>query len=464
MEVLSMFGAQLGQAGIFGIFQPVLNALQYASYQKTPNLIPDPMTLVALRHRGKLEPAKYVDLMTALGYSESLAESIYETSNQILGIGEIINLDRRNIVKGEALDTLKEYAGVDDPQYALIKKAQEPLASARDVIEFAVREVYSPEIAEEFGQYERAREIFQKAKDDLAAIGMPEELFTKYWAAHWALPSLGEGFEMLHRGVIREDELDKLLEAADYMPRWREYLKEITYTPYTRVDIRRMHKIGVLSSYDVFSAYVDLGYNFNSGNHHHQTREEAWGCEQCRAESHAGRITEFVIRYNGDPEQLYQTDTEVRANKERDLTKAEILRGYHNRLIEPETAKDYLMNLGYDEAEAEYYLHSEDYKIIQHEIESMIGYVHDGFIKGLFSENDAVARLGSLNLKGPYIDQLLSKWQTEREIKNRLPSRADLMNFYKAGIIDEPTLRDELSKQNYPDKYIDWYIKSLSKR
>ena len=75
------------------------------------------------------------------------------------------------------------------------------------------------------------------------------------------LPSIGQGFEMLHRRVIEDADLDLLLRALDVMPFWREKLKDISYNPLTRVDVRRMHRIGVLEEEGVFNAYLDVGYN-----------------------------------------------------------------------------------------------------------------------------------------------------------------------------------------------------------
>ncbi|GAH93918.1 unnamed protein product, partial [marine sediment metagenome] len=44
---------------------------------------------------------------------------------------------------------------------------------------------------------------------------------------HWSLPSPSQGFEMLHRGVIDEAELNMLLRALDIMPFWREKLTKV---------------------------------------------------------------------------------------------------------------------------------------------------------------------------------------------------------------------------------------------
>ena len=45
--------------------------------------------------------------------------------------------------------------------------------------------------------------------------GISEEWARKYWIAHWDQPSIGQGFEMLHRGVIGPATLDMLFRAIE---------------------------------------------------------------------------------------------------------------------------------------------------------------------------------------------------------------------------------------------------------
>ncbi|GAJ12939.1 unnamed protein product, partial [marine sediment metagenome] len=127
-----------------------------------------------------------------------------------------------------------------------------------DIITMAVREAFTPAIAEKFGQYQDFPADLEKYA---AQKGLSEEWAKRYWAAHWALPSPQQGFEMLHRGVINSPELDMLLRASDVMPFWRDRLTAIAYRTLTRVDVRRMYKEGVLDEREVYEAYQDHGYS-----------------------------------------------------------------------------------------------------------------------------------------------------------------------------------------------------------
>ena len=126
-----------------------------------------------------------------------------------------------------------------------------------DIITMAVREAFTPDIAARFGQYddypEELTEWGQKK-------GLSEDWTKRYWAAHWGLPSPQQGFEMLHRGIIDQDELNMLLRALDVMPFWRSRLTAMAFRPLTRVDVRRMYKEGILDEAGVYKAYLDNGY------------------------------------------------------------------------------------------------------------------------------------------------------------------------------------------------------------
>ncbi|GAJ02949.1 unnamed protein product, partial [marine sediment metagenome] len=132
----------------------------------------------------------------------------------------------------------------------------------------------------------------------------------RYWAAHWSLPSPQQGFEMLHRGVIGFDDLNMLLRALDVMPFWRDKLVEIAYRPLSRVDVRRMFKLGVLDVKGVRKAYTDIGYNpYN-----------------------ADLMTEFTIEYVKEaPKKISTTDA---------------LSAYKNHLIEVGELRNMLTDAG----------------------------------------------------------------------------------------------------------------------
>jgi hypothetical protein len=146
--------------------------------------------------------------------------------------------------------------------------AKEPtnLPGPQDLVSMELREVFRPS--------ERSEQLQPPPSDDfrkyMLELGYSEYWASSYWAAHWRLPSIENGFEMFHRlrpGAVpstlsfTRSDLERLLKRSDVLPAYIPKLVEIAYSPYTRVDVRRMYRLGILSESQVKEAYLDLGYN-----------------------------------------------------------------------------------------------------------------------------------------------------------------------------------------------------------
>lgn len=312
------------------------------------------------------------------------------------------------------------------------------LPGPQDLIRMAVREVFTPEIAAKYGQYEDFPADFVEWSEK---IGLTEKWAKNYWAAHWDLPSATQGFEMFHRGVISEGDLKVLLRALDVMPYWRDKLIQIAYTPYTRVDVRRMHKLGILNREAVKRSYLDLGYN----------------------EERAENMTRFTEKYNADPEPSERTESDERQAKNRDLTTAQVTSGYRKGLFTEEDARAGLEALGYDAEEADFYLALEDLKREQERKEEYVSNFRQLFVTGIIDRSQVRKDLSGLNFADAEVDQLVEVWELERLRRVERPTRADLDRFLKAGIIDADTYKAEMKELGYSDRYLGWYISYTQK-
>ena len=438
-----LLGAIIGIAAsntVAPILQPGSNALAQQAFAKWPNAIPGIADLVQMRWKGYIQPNEYNDAMAKLGYSADWSTKIYGDSERLLDGTSLVSLARRDPDKWDEVTEELHYQGWTDPRIEQLKRVSEAIPSVRDVIEFAVREVYTPEIAERFGQFDKADAVYTAAKDDIEAVGVSEDNFRKYWAAHWELPSITQGYEMLHRSVITTDDLDLLMEAADVMPFWREKLKAISYEPYTRVDVRRMHKLGILSDDDLVRSYMDLGYD----------------------EDHAGTMADFTIRYNASPEMTEQTPEDIEKAKLKGTTRSAVLKAYHDQILTKDEAADALTTIGVGPESIELYLTMEDYKREDEIITTRIETTHTAYTRNIWDSTKAIATLGELNLPGKQIDALMEKWDLERKARPAKPSKSELFNFEKAGIISKSDLVSELKTYGYSDQYIGWYTRYLA--
>ena len=74
------------------------------------------------------------------------------------------------------------------------------------------------------------------------------------------------------------------------------------------------------------------------------------------------------------------------------------------------------------------------------------------------SQTQVYSALSGLNLPSKYIDNLFSIWYLELSTKLTLPTKSEVLGFYKKGIIDKVTVTQELSKLGYNKIYISWYL------
>ncbi|GAI76102.1 unnamed protein product, partial [marine sediment metagenome] len=233
----------------------------------------------------------------------------------------------------------------------------------------------------------------------LKAQGLSEDWARKYWYAHWETPSIQQGFEMVHRGVIDFKELNDLFRTIEIPPFWRDKLTEIAFLPFTRVDVRRMHKLGVLTDDELMYAYMDAGY----------------------AEDKAIKMMEFTKAYN--------------AENEISLTKAQILSGFSDYILTDGEAGDMLVLLGFSADEAGFLISYEEYKRDVKLQTEIIKSTKKRFLLGLEDITATSDTLNQQNLSSKKIDVLLDSWQLEKYDKLKVPTKAELARFLKSNII-----------------------------
>jgi len=327
--------------------------------------------------------------------------------------------------------------------------------------------------------------------ENAAKIGLSDEWSRNYWAAHWTLPSIMQGFTMMHRRVISQADLQMLLKAQDIMPFWRDKLVDISFNPLTRVDVRRMHDTGVLNRRQVFDAYLDVGFN----------------------QENAERMTEFTIRYNAD-------DIEGSGGKLKELTRSVIqsaykkgvishvdalarlqelgygipdsqllldlldyeeqldllpdekkqitarlntltIKAYTSRAISKIEATDTLRDSGYTGVEIEALLTTAD---LEHDLDfkaELISQVKQLYFDETINILDLRVILETNDFIPDEIDMLIGELNVFKFLRGRKPTRADLRKAFNRGIYTLDEYAKELGGLGYPDKYVRLYYKTM---
>ena len=214
------------------------------------------------------------------------------------------------------------------------------------------------------------------------------------------------------------------MSAQDIIPGWRDALIAISYSPYTRVDIRRMYDVGVLDEQQVFEAYQDIGYD----------------------KVKARTLTDFTVELAGDDDEL--------PDELEGITRSSVIASYKDGVIDRTTADELLDLVGVGESARAVYLTSADLDIDREErldeVELILTEYENG-ARGLLS---AQLELNNLPLTQLEKEKTEKKLRRIRVKKIKMPTKAQLDKFFSAGLIDDKEYEDQLERMGYPDTYI----------
>lgn len=356
------------------------------------------------------------------GISDEHIDLMFLANYRIYPEQTVMILWLRKVITDDEMFMRMRELGYTDTRTKEIMQSWSIIPGPSDLFHLVAKEAFEPELVRLMGLGD---EFPEEQLEWMEKQGVSRFWSQKYWAAHWEQPSIMQGFEMLHRDVIGLEQLDMLFKTVEIPPYWRDKLTQIAYMPYTRVDVRRMHKTGVLTDEQLLRSYMDLGYDLE----------------------HAAKMTEFTKVFN--------------KGSEKDLSKGEILKGYREKLLDRKTVFGYLKALGYDENESNYYLDFEDYKEAKDFQDDQITNIRLQHKKNIISDFKARQKLDYLGLPGSQTDMLLEKWKISRISNTKMPTKEDLGKFLSAGIIDDSVFMEEMQKIGFPEKYTVWFLQLL---
>lgn len=391
-----------------------------------PYRIMEPADVVSALHFDLIDKGLATEFLRKTGYTESAAGMLINIGDFRPPAGELVVWWLRDFISDEQFNIGLKKQGWVDEDIVQLRKAAFFIPPVQDLITMAVREVFTPEIAEQFGQFEDFPPEFVK---QALKQGVSEEWAKRYWGAHWSLPSVQMGFEMLHRQVVTEDELKLLLRASDVMPFWRDKLVEISFSPLTRVDIRRMHKLEVLSEEQVNKAYHDIGYN----------------------DDNAKLLTDFTLRLNastgGEDDQALG-----------DLTRANIIRFFKDGVFDRQAAFDTLILTGVSEDAAQLFLLSAELELQADFRKDAIDLIIEQAKAGVINFTDAQNQLNALGLEELEKQSAINKLLREQSKQNKLPSKGDLDKMIKAGLITGDEYLDNIQRLGFSKFWSDKFL------
>jgi hypothetical protein len=408
---------------LLGIYPPLATAYSKWTYSLTPNMIPGLGDLIELDYRKLITHDSYQDYAKQNGFAPHWSQLLYNGGKSLLTAGDYIKLWRRGELPVNELDRYLEQLRFSPEGIQQIKKVTEFFPSPQDLISFAVREVYSPDIVSKFGQME---DIPKKYLEEASKAGLPEEQAKNLWAAHWLLPGANQGFDMLHRDIIDEATLKMLLTALDIMPYWRDMLIKLSYNPLTRVDVRRMHAMGVLKEKGVFDAYRAVGYS----------------------PENAELMLDFTKRYNAD--------------EGTGLTRATVQKSYKIGLITGAQFRDYLKSFGYTDDVVEYWINVTEYEKSLAEVEAFKTELFLQYRVGSITLDDVRQELNYKGLPAEYTEIAIAEEIEKPSEKIKMATRADLERWLLLQIIDETIYSGQMKMLGYRQTDIENYLTEIT--
>jgi hypothetical protein len=182
----------------------------------------------------------------------------------------------------------------------------------------------------------------------------------------------------------------------------------------TRIDVRRMYRLGVLTPVEVEKAYKDAGYS----------------------PENAKRLTEFVVR-----------DT---VQSQSGLSISKIVTAYKNGYATRQDAYNAIQKTGVRSENIDDILDSADRQLGWQRIKDGIAGIRNQYKQKLITVEQARSQLLGLRLDTQKVSLLLTQWEADGAKEQKtLWSKADTLAMMKKGIITTSRASQELSLLGY---------------
>lgn len=261
-------------------------------------------------------------------------------------------------------DDLKDQ-GWDDERIAIAKELSNIIPPLADMVRFADYSSFDPEVIAKWREFYDAPGWI---REPFSLLGVTGEWADKYWFSHWVQPGRYELSLMHRRGLINDDDVKLAYRTMGYSPYWQDLLLNLVKEVPTRVDVRRWWDMRTIDEARLREIYHAQGYYGKDLEDYVLWTKVYVAFPDLIARWKNGFITLDEVRAEltgyGMPadrlEELIQTKMKAtegeRTATERDLTKTEIYKGVKKGLITWGEGLEFLMDLGYDEDEANYIL------------------------------------------------------------------------------------------------------------
>ena len=232
-----------------------------------------------------------------------------------------------------------------------------------DLIHWQAREVFEPSMISKYGLDSEFGEIDQAIFDK---AGMLPEQTLNYWRAHWVHPDWRQVATMYHRGEITFDDIERWYRVVEIPPYWRDKLTGITWDLPNRIETRMMARYGLvdkpwlvehLKKVGLHEDYRGIAADFMLAMGIRMDISSRYSKGWLTSEDVKSEIATFGLS-DDIADRLYQWIVKNvsgdRVTTEKNLTKADILKGIKKGVVTVDEGKELLSDLGYEADEVDY--------------------------------------------------------------------------------------------------------------
>ncbi|MCD6094180.1 MAG: hypothetical protein J7J51_05285 [Candidatus Omnitrophica bacterium] len=217
------------------------------------------------------------------------------------------------------------------------------------------------------------------------------------------------------RGIIDRKSAEDFLRRQGYSEEFIKVLFDLEKRELSRSELDRLYKYGLIDDRSYIQGLIKLGY-----------KEE-------------------------DAELMLSIIKGDRTEKERDLTKSEILSGYKAGIITKDDAMSLLTQLGYSPEEAEFLIALADATKRREEREFTISQISRLFKRGIISEKEAINYLTRIGYLPENASLLVELWKKEAQPKPKILNLSTIKRAYLYNVIDAERALNELKDLGYSE-------------
>jgi len=433
-NIVNEFGDTQFIVGTFILFDAVqnyLSSIAEAYSQKTQQgilerirtTLPNPDMLIRIAYiypDAKIEVEK---LLTKYGYSDSNITKMIGAMQNLPNEDQIRIMFWRGLYDEEKAKIALKRIGYNDDNVNNIITTWTVIPGPQDLLWMVGKEAFEPDMIARYGL---DAEFPEEQSSWLSMQGLSRYWQDKYWYAHWDYPSEGRVLDLLHRGLLQKEDVYEYYRVVEIPPFWRELLMQASYKSYTRVDARRMQKLGVLQVEDLLESYRWLGYDDNK----------------------AAKMTEFTLKYN--------------QSGDKRLTLTQVQKAYKMGLLSDNDTITFLIDNDYSEQSADLILKMWQIDIETEYASEVIDTTEEHYINNRINESEAIRRLMALELPQQKIEAYIAKWDLRKVRNVKMPSKEDCEYFYLYNIIDDSKYKTMMYEIGYSEEHIVYYLKKIS--